>query len=297
MSIRSFLATAGLLAIPPFGLSYALERAVRQNAFRTGPHVPGAPEAIGVPFEQTRFWTVDGMELEGWFFKQSDVPATILFMHGTNYNASDMWADEDRARLFGGFLRGIGCNFFIFDYRGYGANDGVASEEGTYLDAIGALAHLYDRDDVDPMRIVYYGFSLGTGVATELAVREPGAAALILRAPFTSFRALLLERYPRLQVPLLFAPWLPLTRYDSAAKIRRVRAPLLIMHGDGDETVPFWMGERLFEMANEPKRFVRFTGAAHSDFPLDLMVPAVREMAELAARGGRAAEAASPTTP
>jgi fermentation-respiration switch protein FrsA (DUF1100 family) len=282
--MRRALATAALLAIPPFGLSYALERAVRRNAFRTGPYTPGVPEAIGVPFERVPFWTVDGMELEGWFFKQSDVPATILFMHGTNYNASDMWADEDRARLFGGFLRGIGCNFFVFDYRGYGANDGVTSEEGTYLDATAALAHLYDRPDVDPMRIIYYGFSLGTGVATELAVREP-ASGLVLRAPFTSFRALLLERYPRLQVPLLLAPWLPITRYDNAAKIRRVRAPVLVMHGDADETVPHWMGQRLFELANEPKRFVSFPGAAHSDFPLDLMVPAVREMAERVAVG------------
>jgi fermentation-respiration switch protein FrsA (DUF1100 family) len=90
-------------------------------------------------------------------------------------------------------------------------------------------------------------------------------------------------------VPLALAPWLPLTRYDSASKIRRVRAPVLIMHGDADETVPFWMGERLFELANEPKRFVRFPGAAHSDFPLELMIPAVREVVEQVTVNAKAA--------
>ncbi len=290
--MRRLLTTLGLLALPPVGLGYAFERVVRRTAFRTGPYQRGVPEAIGVPFEQVRFWTVDAQELEGWFFRQADVPATILFMHGTNYNASDMWADEERATRFGGFLRGIGCNFFVFDYRGYGANDGVASEEGTYLDATGALAFLYDRKEIDPTRIVYYGFSLGTGVATELAVREPGAG-LILRAPFTSFRDLVAARYPKIRVPLALARWLPRTRYDSASKIHRVRAPVLIMHGDADESVPYTMGQRLYELANEPKRFLTLPGAAHSDFPLELMTPAVREFVE----GIATRPAATPTAP
>jgi fermentation-respiration switch protein FrsA (DUF1100 family) len=69
------------------------------------------------------------------------------------------------------------------------------------------------------------------------------------------------------------------------------------MHGDADETVPFSMGERLFALANEPKRFVRFPGAAHSDFPLDLMVPAVREMVESVAGGSTIAEVQSRAAP
>ena len=127
MAIRRLLGTLGLLALPPAGLGYAFERAVRRTAFRTGPYQRDLPEATGVPFEEVRFWTADGLELEGWLFEGGELPATILFMHGTNYNASDMWATEERARLFGGFLRGVGCRFFVFDYRGYGANDGTAS--------------------------------------------------------------------------------------------------------------------------------------------------------------------------
>jgi fermentation-respiration switch protein FrsA (DUF1100 family) len=279
MALRRLLATAGLLALPPLGLGYMFEQGVRRNLYRTGPYQRGVPEAIGVPFEQVRFWAPDGHELEGWLFEGGDSPATVLFMHGTNYNASDMWVTEERARLFGGFLRGIGCRFFVFDYRGYGANEGEASEQATYLDAEGALAYLHNRREIDATRMVFYGFSMGTGVAVELALREP-CAGLILRAPFTSIRDLILERIPRLRGPLRLAPWLPQTRYDSAAKIARAGVPLLVMHGDADETVPQWMGQRLYELAREPKRFVSFPGAAHQDFPLELMVPAVRSFLE-----------------
>jgi len=282
MGVRRLIATAGLLAVPPAGLAFAFERLVRQNLFKTGPYVRGVPEATGVPFEQVRFWTADGHELEGWLFQGGDSPATVLFMHGTNYNASDMWADEGRAQLFGGFVRGLGCRFFVFDYRGYGANGGDASEQGTYLDAEGALGYLHNRREIDPNRIVFYGFSMGTGVAVEMSLREP-SAGLILRAPFTSVRAMIAERIPRLRTPLRLAPWLPMTRYDSQAKIGRIQVPLLVMHGDADESVPHWMGERLHELAPEPKRFVSFPGAGHADFPLDVMIPAVRDfVAEVA---------------
>ena len=285
MALRSLVSTLGLVALPPVGAGYAFERAVRRNVFHTGPHVDGLPEAIGVPFEQVRFWTADGHELTGWLFHGGDASAegqaTVLFMHGTSYNASDMWASEERARLFGGFLRGLGCRFFVFDYRGYGPNGGDATEQGTYLDAEGALAWLHNRPEIDPTAIVFYGFSLGTGVAVELALREP-CAGLVLRAPFTSIRALILGRFPRLRPLWALTPWLPLTRYNSAAKIARIRVPLLVMHGEKDGSVPIAMGRRLYELAPEPKTFVPFPDADHQDFPLDLMVPAVRTFLEQA---------------
>ena len=273
------LRTLPLLALPAVAAGLTFERLVRRNLFRTGSYSPGVPEATGVPFERSSFWTADGQELEGWLFHGGDLPVTLLFMHGTNYNASDMWGTEERANLFGGFLRGLGCRFFVFDYRGYGASGGTATEQGTYLDAEAALAWLHNRPEVDPARIVLYGFSLGTGVAVELALREP-SLGLILRAPFTSVRDLVLERYPKLRRPLAFAPGLPLSRYESSAKIPHLRVPLLVMHGEADTDVPYWMGQRLYELAPEPKTFVSFPGASHQDFPLEIMTPAVRSFVE-----------------
>lgn len=288
MGFRKALGTLGLLALPPMGISYAFETAVRRNLYRTGPYERGFPEAIGVPFEETRFWTPDGHELEGWLFHGGDLSPTVLFMHGTNYNASDMWGTEERARLFGSFIRGLGCRFFVFDYRGYGNHMGDTTEEGTYLDATGALAYLHNRPEVDPNQMIFYGFSLGTGVAVELALRE-SCAGLILRAPYTSMRDMIFDRMPRLRWPLKLVPWLPLTRYNSAAKIRRINVPLLVMHSDADKTVPYRMGQRLYELANEPKTFVTFPGAEHSDFPLDIMIPAVRRFVEQVAAATSAA--------
>lgn len=286
MGIRSGFGKLALLTLPPVAFTYAFERIVRSNLYRTGPHTIGVPEATGVPFERVPFWTADGLELEGWLFDGGDDPTTVLFMHGTNYNSSDMWATEDIAQLFGGFVKGLGCRFFVFDYRGYGANKDNPTERGTYVDAAAALGALHQRSEIDPLRIVLYGFSLGTGVAVELALREP-CSGLVLRAPYTSMRDMLTERVPRLAPLLTLMPWLPRTRYDSAAKIPHLPVPLLVMHGDADETVPYQMGQRLYELAPEPKTFVTFPGAAHSDFPLEIMVPAVRGFIDSLATGSQ----------
>ncbi len=282
MALRRLVSTLGLMALPPLGAGYAFERVVRRNVFHTGPYERGLPEGTDVPFERVSFWTADGAELEGWLFVGGDAPMSVLFMHGTSYNASDMWLTEERARLFGAFVRALGCRFFTFDYRGYGANTSPASEQAAYADAEGALAYLYSRSDIDAARIAFYGFSLGSGVAVELALRAT-CAGLVLRAPFTSIRELIMERYPRLRRPLALAPWLPLTRFDSASKISHVGVPLLIMHGENDRTVPQAMGRRLFELANEPKTFLSLPGADHADFPLEIMAPAVRDFLRTAA--------------
>ena len=204
---------------------------------------------------------------------------TILFMHGTSYNASDMWITEERARAFHEFMSRIRCNFLVFDYRGFGPNPGRATEEGTYTDAAAALAWLYARADVDPATIFYYGFSLGTGIATGLALREP-PRGLILRAPFTSVRAMATGRHPKIRAALALAPWLPLTNYDTLRKIRGYEGPLLVMHGDADTTVPEYMGQQIFEAAPGPKRYVAFPNSGHSDVSPDLVVPPITQFVD-----------------
>ena len=283
---QALLATAALSA-PGLALTIASERMIRPRVFYTGPWNPDPPDAVGWPYEEARIFTPDGLQLQGWYFKaQAANPATILFMHGTSYNASDMWVTPERTRAFYDFLEGIGANFFLFDYRGYGRNPGAATEEGTYIDASAALAWLYERDDIDLTKLFFYGFSLGTGIATELAMREP-SVGLILRAPFTSIRDLAVDRHPKLRALLALAPWLPLTNYDTLSKIARLDRPLLVMHGDADQTVPERMGQRVFEAAPEPKRYVAFPDGGHSDFATELVVAAITQFIDsVLARGG-----------
>ncbi|MHB8516219.1 MAG: alpha/beta hydrolase, partial [Dehalococcoidia bacterium] len=173
------------------------------------------------------------------------------------------------------FLRDIGCNFFIFDYRGYGRNAGTPTEEGTYTDAAAALGWLYERADADPRSLFFYGFSLGTGIAAGLAMREP-SAGLILRSPFTSIRGMIIEWHPKMRLLLAVAPWLPRTNYDTLSKIRRLDRPLLVMHGDADETVPPSMGRAVYDAAPEPKAFVSFPDCGHRDIANHMVVPAIR---------------------
>lgn len=275
---RRLVAASLAVAVPPLALTAVSERILRPRLLYTGPWNPDPPSEIGAPYEEARFWTADGLELQGWFFPAQHVPQpapTLLFMHGTSYNASDLWVTPDRVESFREFLRDIGCNFFIFDYRGYGNNPGVPTENGTYLDATAALAWLYERQDVDPATIFFYGFSLGTGIATELAMREP-SAGLILRSPFTSIRGVIYDWFPRVRYLLRVAPWLPRTNYDTLSKIRRLDRPLLVMHGDADETVPHYMGHAVFEAAPEPKTFVTFPESGHRDIANEMVVPAIR---------------------
>ena len=282
---RLMYAAVGLSA-PGIALTIASERLIRPHLFYTGDWHADPPDGVAFPHEEAAIFTADGLELQGWFFKQDRPAPTLLFCHGTSYNASDMWVTPERARAFNDFLRGTGCNFLVFDYRGYGRNGGKATEEGTYTDAAAALGWLHAREDVDAATIFFYGFSLGSGVATELAIREP-SAGLILRAPFTSMRDMIIDWDARFRLPLALAPWLPITRYDNLSKIRRLDRPLLVMHGDADNTVPEAMGRRIFEAAPEPKRYVAFPGAGHSDLATEMIVPAISQFVDDVVRGIR----------
>lgn len=279
------MVAAAALSAPGIALTVASERMIRPRVFYTGSWHQEPPDAVRWPHEEAHIYTADGLELQGWYFpaRTPDAP-TILFMHGTSYNASDMWVTPERAQAFNDFLDGIRANFLVFDYRGYGRNGGTPSEDGTYTDAAEALAWLYQRDDIDATKIFFYGFSLGTGIATELAMREPGAG-LILRAPFTSIRALAIDRFPRLRLLLSVAPWLPLTNYDTLSKIPRLDRPLLVMHGDADRTVPEYMGKQVFDAAPEPKTYVSFPGGSHSDIGAHLVVPPITRFIEQALAG------------
>jgi len=210
------------------------------------------PAYVGLPFEEISFATSDRVQLHGWFVP-GEKEATWLWFHG---NAGNISHRLENLKLLHDEL---GVSVFLFDYRGYGRSEGTPSEEGTYRDGEAALAYLRSREDVNPDRIVYFGRSLGAGIAVELAISHP-PFALILESPVPSIPELARRHYPFLPVwPLLR------TKYDSLAKIEKVAVPLLVLHGDRDDVVPFGAGRKLFEAANEPKQFYTIRGAGHND--------------------------------
>jgi len=211
------------------------------------------PTIYGLPFEDVSFHAADGVRLNGWFVAHPKARTTLLWFHG---NAGNISHRLENIRLL---HEKIPAHVFIFDYRGYGRSEGAVSEEGTYRDATGALNYLRSRRDVDPKRIVFFGRSLGAAVAADLAARED-CRALILETPFVSIREMAKAALPFLPIgPLLR------TRYDMVEKIGKVRAPLLVLHGDKDEVVPYEQGRRVFEAAPSPKEFYAIVGARHND--------------------------------
>lgn len=211
------------------------------------------PATYNLPFEEVRFEAADGVRLHGWFVPARGARGTLLWLHG---NAGNISHRVHNLRLFHDALR---INVFLFDYRGYGLSEGRPSEAGLLQDAEAAWRVLQARRDVDPRAIVLFGRSLGAAVAAELAARvQP--AALILETPFTSLLDMARHHYWFLPVR-----WLVRSRYDTLGAVRRVRVPVLVLHGDADEIVPFDMGEQVFAAAPEPKAFYRIPGASHND--------------------------------
>jgi fermentation-respiration switch protein FrsA (DUF1100 family) len=210
------------------------------------------PASLGLPFEDVYFTTQDGVRLHGWFVP-GESNLTWLWFHGNGGNISHRL--ENLLLLH----QNLGINLFIFDYRGYGRSEGNPSEQGIYLDAEAALAYLHSRKDIERSRIIYFGQSLGSGVAVELATRQP-PMALILESAFPSIPSVARQLYPYLPI----WPFLR-TQYDSAAKINRINVPLLILHGDKDEIVPLEAGKQLFAAAGADKTFYTIHGAGHND--------------------------------
>jgi fermentation-respiration switch protein FrsA (DUF1100 family) len=181
-------------------------------------------------------------------------PTTVAFFHGNGGNLTH------RATILARMRAELGTNVFIFDYQGYGQSPGRPSEKATAADARAAIAFLHGRPDVDPTRIAYYGESLGGAIAADLAT-EIAPLALVVQSAFTSIPDMTGLHYPGLRPLLPFAS----VRYDTLSAIRRVRAPLLVVHGDADTLVPVELGRRLFAAANEPKRLLIVPGADHND--------------------------------
>lgn len=214
----------------------------------------------GVEFEDAWFTSVDGVRLHGWYVPHPNPRAVVLFCHG---NAGNL---TDRAATLRLLHDRVGVSVMIFDYRGYGRSEGTPSEAGILADGRAARAWLARRVNIPESEIVLMGRSLGGAVAVDLAA-DGGARALVLESTFSSVPDVAAAHVPVLPASVVPARLLMRTRLDSAAKIGRYRGPLLESHGDADTVVPYKLGRRLFEAANEPKRFITLPGADHNDPP------------------------------
>jgi len=197
-------------------------------------------DKILVDIEKVKIQTSDNIELLGWYHEKNLLNyKTLIYFHG---NAGSL---ENRIHKLNHF-QDMDINFLIIAWRGFSGNSGEPSEEGLYLDGISAIDWLIEKG-VSEKNLILYGESLGTGVATHLA-QNKNYAGIILETPFTSMIDAAKTFYPYIPVSLLLKD-----KFENYKKIKNINSPILVMHGEIDQIVPFSMGKKIYELANEPK--------------------------------------------
>jgi fermentation-respiration switch protein FrsA (DUF1100 family) len=226
----------------------------RTMIYHPGGAVP-LPSAVGLPeMVPVQILSTDGWLITGWYAPAAKPDrATLVFYHG---NSGTIANRAHKARI----LLDAGFGLLLVGYRGYGGNPGSPSEAGLILDGRAALHWLIGRG-IPQSRVVLYGESLGTGIAVQMAGEIEDLAGVILEAPFTSL--------PDLAPPYLLpglAPLLMADRFDNRSRIDAVTAPLLVLHGDGDDLVPVAMGRELLGRArSREKESLFLADAGHND--------------------------------
>jgi hypothetical protein len=285
--LKVALTAGGIAAALVLALKIAVPALEPRLTFFPRRDLSVTPDRLGLPFDEVAPRAADGVRLHGWFVPGAPAgsavdtmaggagdpgsggggdaggrggappaarPLTLLLFHGNAENIAD-------ALPFAVLTRRAGYNLLLLDYRGYGRSEGAPTERGIYLDGDAALAALRDRPDVDPDRIVLWGRSIGAAVAVRLAAAQP-VRGLVLESPFTSVRDLLREGGYWLLLGLArFGTY----RFDSAAEMPRVTAPVLVIHGTRDEIVPFALGRRLHDLAPGRKELLAIAGGGHND--------------------------------
>ncbi|MFH1062713.1 MAG: alpha/beta hydrolase [Candidatus Omnitrophota bacterium] len=208
------------------------------------------PEDINLEYENVFFYSEDKVKLNAWLIKAKNPRATIIFCHGNGGNISHRLDKID-------FFYNLEVNLFIFDYRGYGQSQGKPSENGLYQDVQAAYKFIKDKQLGVP--IILYGESLGGAIAIDLAAKSDFAVdGLILEGAFNNVKDMAKLIYPLLPAGLLK------TKFDSIAKIAKIKVPKLHFHGKADDIVPIALGRKLFAAGNSPKKFITLEGS-HND--------------------------------
>jgi fermentation-respiration switch protein FrsA (DUF1100 family) len=245
--VRLFLIGVPIL----LGVLYAALRFAANSAVYYPLRYPNGLWNVQRDVAATEVWLTarDGVKLNAWWIPAPGARLVTVFFHG---NAGNLTHRIEHMRA----IIAAGSALLLPDYRGYGKSEGKPSEAGLYMDADAAYQWLIDQGH-PPDQIVIQGESLGTAVAVDLAARR-SCAGVVLEAPFNSASRVAAGILPFLGPVIMRG-------FDSKGKIGKVRAPLLFMHGNRDEVIPYRLGQDLYAAGREPKSFWTVEGAGHND--------------------------------
>lgn len=198
----------------------------------------------------------DGTEIFGYLVGDRKDTGLLIAFHGNADLAvwQIPWARELAERS--------GWQVLLVEYRGYAGNPESPSYPGVQRDARAALAVVRDTMGIPLSRIAYFGHSLGSGVATELAAEFP-PSALLLQSPFTSARDMARIIVAR---PIALI-WNLVSRvhYDTERHVAALPSAVHVAHGDRDRIVPTRMGRRVYAAAAHKGDLLIVPGAGHND--------------------------------
>jgi hypothetical protein len=227
------------------------------------------PKRYGIQYQSENIKAADGTKLNAWFLpasSQVDHPKkpTILFLHGNAENISTHFRNV-------AWLPAAGFNVLALDYRGYGASEGIPNLDGIQLDIDAAMQSLLTHPGVDPNNIIIFGQSLGGALAIYYAAHNSYRAhikAVVIDSSFFDYRGIAREKMASSWIlwPFQWLPWLVINdNYSPANSVALISPiPLLLIHGDKDNVIPFHDSQQLFERAQEPKELWIVPGANHT---------------------------------
>lgn len=201
--------------------------------------------AYNFTMESVLYKSKNGNTLNGWFLKPKNTVATttLLHLHGnggcllSQFKAISPLVEK-------------GFQVFMFDYSGFGFSEGKPSRNNVLVDALSTLDFIKTRADIKNTKILLYGQSLGGHLAAVVAAqRSSDIDGLITEGAFSSHKDI-----GGHMVPVLGKIFVR-QGYSALKSVKEYHKPLLVIHSTEDSTIPFFMGKKLFDAANEPKEF------------------------------------------
>lgn len=261
----------GMLYLQQDSMLYACNHAAIPKRPQDNPPSMRSPEERNMTFTSETITTEDGCKIHAWMIKVpegSDKVPTIIYFHG---NAGNLGL---RLPLYDELHHRLGVNILAFDYRGYGNSTGKPDEPGLQKDAVAVLKFLRDREDIDSSKIVLFGRSLGGAVAVWLAAqdvaKEIGLRGVIIENTFMSIADLAIRLFGLLRVFSFLLPVMLKSKWLTKEYIKRVDAPIMLLHGMLDQLIPHKHMTAIFDNAPNHRltRIHRFALGGHNDTPL-----------------------------
>ena len=201
----------------------------------------------------------DGAKLHAVYLRQPSAKATVIYFGGNGYTIERFGA------LTAAFFAPLGVDLLIADHRGYGLSQGTPTAAALEADGLAVFDYLSGLPNVEPIRIVLHGQSLGSFTAGHVAANRP-AAGVVLESSITTTEDWVEAQTAGMPVKVKIDE--ALKGRGNLSKMTAIEEPLLLLVGNVDRTTPARFSEALYNASSLPteqKLLKIVDGAGHND--------------------------------